>query len=985
MANRNIVDILISAKDEASGVFDSLNKKLLGIGAAIAGYFGVKSFVGAIEGAANLEAALSTVKAVSEATAEEMHALRQAAEDAGKNTQFTATNAAGALAELARSGLSAKDSMASLPAVMNLAQAGGIGLGQAAEYVSKTMAGFGLKAQDTGMIVDVLSKGANASNTSVTGVAEAMSYAAPIAKALGLSLADTVSYMGKFADGGVDASRAGTSLNEVLSQFAEPASKFRTEMGAIGITTGDFNTAIRQLAAAGPAGEKAIQSLGLNAGPAFRGLMNQGMEALDDLRGKLANAGGSAVETARIMNDNLAGSMKGLGSVWDSVKNALTTPVLPVLKDGVDKLSAAFKGAIEDGTITRWGESLAEAFKGGIEWVKNFVGAVDFTAVSAKLQDWASQAQAAFTSVANSAKSAGNVAQLAYGVMSAGTNTVQALVYGLGSAFATVFEKIQSGVALLYTALSKVTFGDVAKAYKQAADDMALSAKATGAAAEALAKNSEDALSALTSNADTARTAWGKLGEGAEAAAVQHTTSAKAIANVADTLHKMDTAMESSTTATVKAAAKQAAAFEATRAKVEQLHNEYTKAVDNRDWQAAAEIQKALTAAVLKTGEATKSTKFDLSLWSQEFKRQMDVILAGHVVRDADLKLQLASAKASEESAHAMGAEGEVIVAQIQQKQIQIKIIQETVRVMGEEAKANITAAEAQRADLIAKSGLTENLKAEIDLRIANAKAKLTEAEAAGKATGALQSEINALQRNTQVQTGNSAARADSSKYMQEQVDAMDHIAMRYKLAADYTEHEIALLERENAERQKAIDLENKRLSLDKEGFSTDKDGKRIAMGGDLTTRTGILGFLKSAGVTDEGEAKRITNEFADSKGEITYMENAGQKKYGGDTISMALLRAAEQFTFSAKSLTASTKQPTTASAATPTPAPAPITTTASAAPTSAPISTSTSNSTNNNTVNIYIDNSPSSAPQLVQNSAENLLKVLQQAKLVSA
>lgn len=112
-------------------------------------------------------------------------------------------------------------------------------------------------------------------------------------------------------------------------------------------------------------------------------------------------------------------------------------------------------------------------------------------------------------------------------------------------------------------------------------------------------------------------------------------------------------------------------------------------------------------------------------------------------------------------------------------------------------------------------------------------------------------------------------------------------------------------LERLNAEREreaaaiaKSEELERKRQGVDKNGFSTDKDGKTINMGSDLNTRTGVFNFLKQAGVTDDAQAKAITEEFADAKGNIIYFDNPGQKKYGGDTISVALLKAAEKFTF---------------------------------------------------------------------------------------
>ena len=114
----------------------------------------------------------------------------------------------------------------------------------------------------------------------------------------------------------------------------------------------------------------------------------------------------------------------------------------------------------------------------------------------------------------------------------------------------------------------------------------------------------------------------------------------------------------------------------------------------------------------------------------------------------------------------------------------------------------------------------------------------------------------------------------------------------------DTLENTLRLRRREMDLRQEEIDLENRRRGVDREGFSTDKDGKRIVAGGDLTTLTGITAFLKSAGVADEAKARAIAREFADSQGNITYMDNPGQKKYGGDTISMALLKAAETYTF---------------------------------------------------------------------------------------
>lgn len=612
MASIKPVELLIKARDEASGILGTVTGKLSAIGAAIATYFGVNAFIGAVKGAADLEAKLSEVKAVSGATAAEMVQLRQAAEAAGASTKFTATEAAGALGNLTRAGLSAKDSITALPAVLALAQAGGIGLGEASEYVTKAVMGLGLAFKDAGRVADVLAAGANASNTSVTGLAQALSYAAPVAKSLGLSLETTVAIIGKFADAGIDASRAGTALNAVLSQFSDPASKFRMELGAAGIITGNFEQALHQLAKAGPAGEKAILAVGTEAGPALRALLNQGIGALDDLKGKLDAAGGSAAATAAVMEDNLKGSFNSLSSAWDTVKNALATPVLPVIRDGVTSLSDALTKAVSNGTIGRFGDAIATAFQGGIKWAKEFAGQVDVTALIARLQAFAGEAQQTFTTVGEYARNAGDIVQTVYGVMSAGTNTVLAVIYKLAEAFSGVASNIQSGLALLMEGLAKITFGGISASFKQAAADVKLSAEATWAVSEAFAKKAEDAFNSAADGAETARKGWAGLTADTSAAATQAATSQQVFKSVAETLKEVGGDATAAGQKAQAAGILQKEAAEAARTAVAGLKTEYEAALASGNVQLALEKLQAMQGALKSTGDQAAMTGKDI-------------------------------------------------------------------------------------------------------------------------------------------------------------------------------------------------------------------------------------------------------------------------------------------------------------------------------------------------------------------------------------
>ena len=146
------IELLIRARDEASGVLGSLQGKLVAIAATIAAYFGIEAYKGAVNSAAEFEAAMSRVKAATGATADEMLALKKAAEDAGASSSYNAVESANALENLAKAGLSAKDAIATLPAVLALAQAGDVGLADSADYISKAIQGMGLEFAQAGRV-----------------------------------------------------------------------------------------------------------------------------------------------------------------------------------------------------------------------------------------------------------------------------------------------------------------------------------------------------------------------------------------------------------------------------------------------------------------------------------------------------------------------------------------------------------------------------------------------------------------------------------------------------------------------------------------------------------------------------------------------------------------------------------------------------------------------------------------------------------------
>ena len=790
------IEILINAKDNASAVFGSLQAKIAAVGTAIAAYFGINAFAGVVKGAADFEAAMSRVQAATGATKEEMAQLTKLAKDAAADSGFSNVETADALTNLAKAGANAKEAMEALPGVINLARAGEIDLAQSSEFLTKIIAAMGGKFADAGKFADVLAMGANASNTSVTGLAQALSYAAPAANALGMSLETTVGILGKFADGGIDASRAGTALNAILSQFLDPASKFRNELALAGITTNNFEEALRQLAAAGPKGANAILAVGTEAGPALRGLLNQGIGALDELIGKLKASEGSAAATAKTLRDNLNGSLNALANAWQTVKDVLGTPVLPVLKKAVDDLTAAFRAAVADGTVQRFGEAIATAMRNAIQFVKDFAATVDFGVVLQRLQTFADQANSTFVKIGDYATNAGNTVKLAWGIMTAGIDGAMTIIYKTAEIVVAQFARIQGGIAAVNEALALVTFGELSARYKRAADEIRLSSEATAAASQALGEKAKQALEDAAKGAELAREGWAGVTKAMSDSEKQAASTSRAMASIAVELTKGSDALRQSELDYRKLATAEmnhAKATEDLEKKLADLNRRY------EELKSEGNINEAI-----KVMDEFQKTLAQGTLTADEYKKKLD-----------DLAKQVGAA---------FGQLGIVSSAKLQEAAEAARKAFELIRNDSASTTRDIDRAWASMAEKAIAAADGGIIPAWVRSQAA-AHGYTLSVDGAGRATLELANKsVDSLGRL-------SRSWYETREAIRAHEDAMDRIIMKHKLSADYTERQIALLEREAAAAERAAEAYRKKWNMDKEGYSLNTAGERALQG----------------------------------------------------------------------------------------------------------------------------------------------------------
>ncbi len=125
---------------------------------------GLKGFAKeSIGAAADFEQTMNMVQANSGASSQEMDKLNQLAKDLGKSTKFSAGEAAQAILELTKAGITpAQVQAGALKATMDLAAASGMDLGTSANITANALNTFHLQANQDSMVANALAGGANA-------------------------------------------------------------------------------------------------------------------------------------------------------------------------------------------------------------------------------------------------------------------------------------------------------------------------------------------------------------------------------------------------------------------------------------------------------------------------------------------------------------------------------------------------------------------------------------------------------------------------------------------------------------------------------------------------------------------------------------------------------------------------------------------------------------------------------------------------------
>lgn len=440
-ALKQMGDAFASARDRVSDIATKLTAAgaaAAAAGVAFAAYKTGAFFKGAIESAAEFESQISEIAAVSGSTGAELEMLGETARKAALDTgeSFAAVNST--LGELARAVGDAEKAAAMLGPTLNLATAGGLEAAKSAEILTTTLTQFGLEADNATRVADLLANGANVTTASVEQLGNAMSYAAPLARQLGMDVEETVAAIGALADEGFRGERAGTALRNVMSQLSDPASKFNAELDKLGIKTRNFNEVIVQLAAAGGKAQGALLSLDAAARPAITALVNSGGAGIARLNASFKEMAVTAESAAKVMRDNLEGAASQASRAFEDLKNQLVQPLLEPLTREFQAVGVAMREFAQSPEFAQIQTALKTMFEAGIEGAHEFLGTIDWMDLAQQVTSFADTASAKLKDFSGSVNEYIGYAKEVFNGFGVVVDGLQTGIFGIAAALAKV-------------------------------------------------------------------------------------------------------------------------------------------------------------------------------------------------------------------------------------------------------------------------------------------------------------------------------------------------------------------------------------------------------------------------------------------------------------------------------------------------------------------------------------------------------------------
>lgn len=356
-----------SSTSKIGGAFKTVGKvakTAMAAGSAAAAAFTKTS----IDSGMNFDTAMSQVAATMGTTVDKIGDVKAKAEEMGRTTKYTATEAAEGMNILAQAGLSADEQISGIGTVLNLASAGAMSLEESASYTAGAVKGFGDSMSNASYYADLMAKGATLANTDVRGLGEAFSGSAATAKNYGQAADSVTLSLLRLAEQNVTGSEASTALNRAMADLYTPTDDASKALNQLGVSAykangdaKDFNDLVDELNGSlrGMTAEQKNNALATI-------FTTQGLQAFNKMTASsdatvqkfwkgIQDSSGSAAQQTATQLDNLKGDITLLSSATEGLElgfyNTFSVTIRGAIK-GVTSEVSGLAEAMESGGIS---------------------------------------------------------------------------------------------------------------------------------------------------------------------------------------------------------------------------------------------------------------------------------------------------------------------------------------------------------------------------------------------------------------------------------------------------------------------------------------------------------------------------------------------------------------------------------------------------------------------------------------------------------
>ena len=325
--------------------------------------------------------------------AQTFQALRDFAQEMGRSTAFSATEAADALNYMALAGYDAEKSMEMLPNVLNLAAAGGMDLARASDMVTDAASALGLTTEGTASMVDMMAAASSKSNTSVSQLGEAILTIGATARGVKGGVIELSTVLGVLADNGIKGSEGGTHLRNMIMSLQSPTSDGAKALEQLGISVYDSTGNMRSMISI--------------IGDMRDGMAGMTQSEKDSLIGAIFNKTDAAA-----VNALLNTTQDRFNELWRSI-GAGTTLSANITEEGIRQMQQQFSSLFEStgGDIEQFSEKARKYLKESFDISDSNIDAA-IAAFVKSMGEGATSAEELYQALANSGSAAQAMADM---------------------------------------------------------------------------------------------------------------------------------------------------------------------------------------------------------------------------------------------------------------------------------------------------------------------------------------------------------------------------------------------------------------------------------------------------------------------------------------------------------------------------------------------------------------------------------------------